>query len=473
MKTLFISLFLLFSLSIPLLAQQIKATLSGHTSTEAFSVLDDNLSYLLSVRGNGNVGIGTTSPQYKIDVVGSDARINGIILGTGPGDILREYNTVAGGNAFINNVSGNSNVAIGREALFSNTTANSNTAIGFESLYNTTSGAANTACGNGTLLNNVTGGNNSAFGTFSLLGNTSGVGNTAIGYRSGEFGATISNGTFIGSESYATQNGLTNVSGLGYDSHPSASNQVRIGNTSVTSIGGYANWTTLSDERYKLNVQENVKGLDFIMKLRPVTFQLNMNKLVADLKEDQRVDSNGNIINSSAEIDINSRNEKSQIIYTGFIAQEVQQVSKELAYDFSGIDAPKNDNDFYGLRYAEFVVPLVKAVQEQQKIIDDLTRRIDGVYYTGKTDEFPQIVFFDEKQIGVMVQEIEKIYSEIVKINKAGYKTVDYTKLTTVLIDAVKERQQIIEKQDKVIKDMNQRLEKIEKMIGNKKIASR
>ena len=28
------------------------------------------------------------------------------------------------------------------------------------------------------------------------------------------------------------------------------------------------------------------------------------------------------------------------------------------------MDAPKNENDFYGLRYAEFVVPLVKAVQE-------------------------------------------------------------------------------------------------------------
>ena len=38
-------------------------------------------------------------------------------------------------------------------------------------------------------------------------------------------------------------------------------------------------------------------------------------------------------------------------------------------YDFSGVDKPKNDKDFYGLRYAEFTVPLVKAVQEQQQII--------------------------------------------------------------------------------------------------------
>jgi hypothetical protein len=48
---------------------------------------------------------------------------------------------------------------------------------------------------------------------------------------------------------------------------------------------------------------------------------------------------------------------------TGFIAQEVEQAANEIEYDFSGVDAPKND-DLYGLRYVEFVVPLVKAVQE-------------------------------------------------------------------------------------------------------------
>ena len=39
-------------------------------------------------------------------------------------------------------------------------------------------------------------------------------------------------------------------------------------------------------------------------------------------------------------------------------------------FDFSGVDPPKNEKDLYGLRYAEFVVPLVKAVQEQQDIIE-------------------------------------------------------------------------------------------------------
>ncbi len=49
---------------------------------------------------------------------------------------------------------------------------------------------------------------------------------------------------------------------------------------------------------------------------------------------------------------------------SGFLAQEVEQSGKELKYDFSGVDKPKTDGGLYSLRYSEFVVPLVKSVQE-------------------------------------------------------------------------------------------------------------
>ena len=40
-----------------------------------------------------------------------------------------------------------------------------------------------------------------------------------------------------------------------------------------------------------------------------------------------------------------------------------------------------NGEDYYGLRYAEFVVPLVKAVQEQQKIIEEQQKQIDELKF--------------------------------------------------------------------------------------------
>ena len=68
-------------------------------------------------------------------------------------------------------------------------------------------------------------------------------------------------------------------------------------------------------------------------------------------------------------------NENEKTIFSGFVAQEVEQAAKNVGYDFSGVEKPKSENDMYGLRYAEFVVPLVKAVQEQQQMIDELKKQ--------------------------------------------------------------------------------------------------
>ena len=45
-------------------------------------------------------------------------------------------------------------------------------------------------------------------------------------------------------------------------------------------------------------------------------------------------------------------------------------------FNFSGVVPPQNDKDHYSLRYAEFVVPLVKAVQEQQEMIKQLQEEV-------------------------------------------------------------------------------------------------
>jgi len=57
--------------------------------------------------------------------------------------------------------------------------------------------------------------------------------------------------------------------------------------------------------------------------------------------------------------------------------QEVEQAAKAVGYDFSGYEAPKNIWSLYTIRYAEFVVPLVKAMQEQQEIKTNQQKQID------------------------------------------------------------------------------------------------
>jgi hypothetical protein len=70
--------------------------------------------------------------------------------------------------------------------------------------------------------------------------------------------------------------------------------------------------------------------------------------------------------------------EKEKIIRTGFIAQEVEEAAKKIGYDFSGVDKPQNEHTPYGLRYSQFVVPLVKAVQELSAINDEKEAKIDA-----------------------------------------------------------------------------------------------
>jgi hypothetical protein len=55
----------------------------------------------------------------------------------------------------------------------------------------------------------------------------------------------------------------------------------------------------------------------------------------------------------------------------------VEQAALESGYDFSGIDKPESESDLYGLRYAEFVVPLVQAMQQQQEQIEKQSEEIE------------------------------------------------------------------------------------------------
>ncbi|MBB1283036.1 tail fiber domain-containing protein [Flavisolibacter sp. BT320] len=196
------------------------------------------------------------------------------------------------------------------------------------------------------------------------------------------------NNTFIGANTFSILE-QTNSTALGYSASVTASNQVRIGNTAVTSIGGQVNWTNLSDGRFKKNIKEDVPGLEFINSLRPVTYNLDVAGIDAKLNAatQQEVNeamtslNNGNEARKAAPKsepsaeEQKAKSDKAKVKYTGFVAQEVEKAAKKLNYDFSGVDAPKNSEDFYGLRYSEFVVPLVKSVQELSAENKELARK--------------------------------------------------------------------------------------------------
>jgi hypothetical protein len=280
------------------------------------------------------------------------------------------------GKNVINSFDATNNTAVGSKALYSNTTGLSNTANGFRALYGNGSGSYNTANGENALASNSAGVNNTADGNGALSFNVSGNDNTANGFRA-LYGNTIgSDNTAIGfSADVATYN-LTNATAIGFSARVDASNKVSIGNTSVTKISGQVSWTTFSDGRYKKNIKEDVKGLLFINSLRPITYTVDINGLNEYYNKGRKHDSAYEKMKTDMQP---SADAASKIVYSGFVAQEVEATAKKLNYNFSGVDKPKTEDGLYGLRYSDFVVPLVKAVQELSSQNDNKQRQIDSL----------------------------------------------------------------------------------------------
>ena len=311
-----------------------------------------------------------------------DLTVNGITVGKGGGAVATNTaigdsalqsnttggnNTANGMNALRANTTGSYNTANGEAALYSNTTGKWNTANGHQSIYSNTTGSYNTANGLSALRANTTGSSNTADGYRALVSNTTGGANTANGYQALYSNITGNYNTALGYRANVSSTNLSNATAIGNGAMVSARNRVRIGNTSVSRIGGQVAWTNLSDGRIKENVQEAVPGLSFISQLRPVTYTLNTRKqdeitmqAMPDSVKEKRMLSDEDYLESSS------------IVRTGFIAQEVEAAAQKVGFDFDGVSTPENETDLYGIRYAEFVVPLVKAMQEQQEMITEL-----------------------------------------------------------------------------------------------------
>jgi hypothetical protein len=100
-----------------------------------------------------------------------------------------------------------------------------------------------------------------------------------------------------------------------------------------------------------------------------------------------------------------------------------------------------------------------------QNALDNVLK-MQGVTYYWKVDQYPDKHFPEGEQVGFIAQEIEKVYPQVVLTDKDGYKSVDYSKFTPVLVESIKEQQQMIEQQTALIEQQQQKLEQQEQWIA-------
>jgi len=195
---------------------QLVATIADNTTTTySDNIADGSLGVAESrVNTTGGVIYNGTTRAGIIDNSATAIGMNALRVNTG------YYNSAMGINSLFANTTGNYNSAMGQNSLLANTTGSFNSAMGLYALASNTAGNYNSAMGMYTLYSNITGSYNSAMGRDTFRSNTTGNYNSFFGYAAGY---------------HANQKvDAVNSMGLGANTWTTASNQIVIGDTSIT-----------------------------------------------------------------------------------------------------------------------------------------------------------------------------------------------------------------------------------------------
>ena len=268
------------------------------------------------------------------------------------------------------------NSIVGASArTYSSAYGTDNTCIGYAAGRDMTSGEYNTSVGADAHRGVTTASYSTYVGADSGYYKQSGSYCTALGYRADYY---LQNGN------NNTTSGYTNTTCLGQDSRISGSNQLQLGNSSVTSYA-YGSVQNRSDARDKTDIRDTILGLDFIKSLRPVDFRWDYR----DDYYDEVVDED--VVDEFESENIHSRYRLDPVakdgsrartrFHHGLVAQDVKETMDEMGIDFAGYQdhSIKDGLDVLSIGYTELIGPMIKAIQEQQAQIEILTAEIQAL----------------------------------------------------------------------------------------------
>ncbi|MCQ2375801.1 MAG: tail fiber domain-containing protein [Salinivirgaceae bacterium] len=133
----------------------------------------------------------------------------------------------------------------------------------------------------------------------------------------------------------------------------------------------------------------------------------------------------------------------------------LQLEAQSLSIDLN--DAICGTYQFSDKRYKKSIKPLKDALENVLKL--------NGVTYYWRVKDFPDQKFDDQKHIGLIAQDVEKIYPELVITNDKGYKLVSYENLTPILIEAIKELKTEKDNLQKEVEEVKSENDKLNRQI--------
>ncbi len=242
-----------------------------------------------------------------------------------------------------------------------------NYGFGYNTLANVTTGSDNCAMGVAALATGTNVDDCTAIGMNSLAAAT-GDGNTAMGYSALDGVGSGSYNTGFGAFAGPTVSTLNYTSAIGYNAVPTATGRIVFGTTLSNNLtGGYGAWQNVSDARFKREVRADVPGLELITALRPVTYRLDAPAIERFIGAETRLERNVSPEELAEHREGWER--AAQDRHTGLLAQEAATAMDSLGRSQDLVHVPTEAHDHYTVGYASLVVPLVRAVQQQQERI--------------------------------------------------------------------------------------------------------
>jgi len=302
------------------------------------------------------------------------------------------------GAGFSNNQ--NENHFVGYQAGFYNTSGYRNQFEGFEAGLNNTSGNGNLFCGYHSGFNNTTSHNNTFLGYESGLNHVTGHGNTFIGFQAGY------NNSQQGSVFLGIQAGYNELNGY----------RLHIGNESTFSTpliyGEFDNYL------FRVNGAAQIKKVS------------NSTAPVLELTENVQTWATLRFKKSNypaGSWDINAYVDPSNQIYA------------QLLFKANGLDqmqlSGNGDLAVWGSVFEYSDSTLKKNIQPIQHALAGLMT-LNPVTYNWKAETKSKNI-----QIGFLAQEVEQVFPQLVKTDQSGTKSVSYTHMVPVLLQAIKEQQ--------------------------------
>ena len=355
--------------------------------------------------GEGNTGLGVFSLWKSYGDHNSAVGANSLINNT-----RGDGNAVLGADAMFNNTLGNKNVAIGISSLAANITGSKNTVVGYKSnvssagLLNATAIGANAlvACDNCMSLGSIIDINGANANTKVGIGTTTpqttlnvdpnGSGGILIGYdkyaggyttlemgiSAGSNGrsyiqSTKASGSTFGDLSLNPQGGNVGI----HMNTPLSPLHIKQTTDTYPVVGGGLRLERNANTNHWEMATDSGDDLDFTYNNVAKAYINNVNGLLvspSDLRLKKDINSIGTVLPAMMQLQPKTyhykTNEDGSPLSYGFIAQEVEKL-------FPDFVVTKGPDNMKAIIYQEFTIIAIKAIQEQQAIIELQNKRIE------------------------------------------------------------------------------------------------